>query len=171
MYTTMSVILSTAIGLTGILDVGLRRTKPIDHLICQSAQRPIFDPDDGSGRSFGQDKPRIDRFATAMKENSSADAYIIAYGGLVSYKNEARIRLNCTLKYLITTHRISRSRLKLIDGGYRVEKSVQLLLVNPGDPKPTAFPTVNREAVRITKPPKRPCGKIGGAFNPCSHPT
>ena len=157
MYTTISVILFTAIGLIGILDVGLRRTKPIDPLICQSGQRPIFDPDDGSGRSFEQDKPRIDRFAKAMKENSSAAAYIIAYGGLVSYKNEARIRLNCTSKYLMTTHRISRARLKLIDGGYRVERSVQLLLVNPGDPKPTAFPIVNREAVRTTKAPKRPC--------------
>jgi hypothetical protein len=149
-------MLSASIGLTGIVDVGLRRTKPIDHLI-QSEQRPIFDPDDGSGRSFEQDKPRIDRFAKAMKENSSADAYIIAYGGLVSYKNEARIRLNCTLKYLMTTHGISRARLKLIDGGYRVERSVQLLLVNPGDPKPTAFSIVNREAVRITKAPKRLC--------------
>ena len=157
MYTTISLMLSASIGLTGIVDVGLRRTKPIDHLI-QSEQRPIFDPDDGSGRSFEQDKPRIDRFAKAMKESSSADAYIIAYAGLVSHKNEARIRLNCIRKYLITSHGISRSRLKLIDGGYSVEKEVQLFLVNPGDLKPTASPFVNREAVRIRKAPKHPCG-------------
>jgi hypothetical protein len=118
-----------------------------------------MDPDDGSGRSFEQDKPRLDRFAEGMKVNSSADAYIIAFAGLVSYKNEARIRLNCIKKYLITTHGISPSRLKLIDGGYRIEKSVKLFLVNPGEPKPPSFPTVNREAVRITKAPKYPCGK------------
>ena len=120
--------------------------------------KPIKDPDNGTGRSFEQDKPRLDRFAKEMKENSSADAYIIAYGGLVSYKNEASIRLRCIRKYLTTTHGISRSRLKLIDGGYRGEKAVQLFLVEPGEPVPTAFPLVNREAVRITKAPKKKCG-------------
>jgi hypothetical protein len=118
-----------------------------------------MDPDDGSGRTFEQDKPRLDRFAEEMKVNSSADAYIIAFAALVSYKNETRIRLNCIRKYLITTHGISPSRLKLIDGGYQVEKSVKLLLVKPGEPKPPMFPTVNREAVRITKAPKYPCAK------------
>ncbi|HKY44639.1 MAG TPA: hypothetical protein VJM50_16230 [Pyrinomonadaceae bacterium] len=118
-----------------------------------------MDPDDGSGRSFEQDKPRLDRFAKEMQENNSAEAYIIAFAGLVSYKNEAKIRLNCIREYLKTAHGISRSRLKLIDGGYRVEKSVKLLLVNPGDPKPTPFPTVDREEVRITKAPKYPCGQ------------
>lgn len=118
-----------------------------------------MDPDDGSGRTFEQDKPRLDRFAKEMKVESSADAYIIAFAGQVSYKNEARIRLNCVRKYLVTTHGISPSRLKLIDGGYQVEKSVKLFLVNSGEPAPTTFPTVNREAVRITKAPKFPCGK------------
>jgi hypothetical protein len=118
-----------------------------------------MDPDDGSGRSFEQDKPRLDRFAKEMKVNISADAYIIAFAGLVSYKNEARIRLNCIREYFITTHEISPSRLKLIDGGYRVEKSVKLFLVNPGEPKPPTFPTMDKQAVRITKAPKYPCGK------------
>ncbi len=159
MYTSMSVILSLAIGLTGIVDVRLPPTKPLVALRSLSQDRPIIDPDHGSGRSFEQDKPRLDRFAKEMKVNSSAHAYIIAFAGLLSYKNETRIRLNCIRKYLITKHGISRSRLKLIDGGYSVEKEVQLFLVNPGDPKPTASPFVNREAVRMTKAPKYPCGK------------
>lgn len=125
----------------------------------QQAQRPIVDKDDGGGLSFDEDKPRIDRFAEEMKKNNSADAYIIAYGGLVSYKNEARIRLRCIRDYLITAHSISRSRLKLVDGGYRTEISVELFLIKPDDTKPTAFPVVNREAVRMTKAPKHPCGK------------
>ncbi|HEU4508432.1 MAG TPA: hypothetical protein VFR78_09365 [Pyrinomonadaceae bacterium] len=175
MYATISVLLSAMIGLTGTIDVAVQQTKPLDHLAWQYSKRshidsvdaiargfaqdkPIMDPDDGSGTSFEQDKPRLDRFAKAIKLNSSADAYIIAYGGLVSYKNEARIRLRCIRKYLTTTHRISASRLKLIDGGYRVEKAVQLFLVEPGESVPTAFPIVNREAVRITRAPKKKCG-------------
>lgn len=158
MYTAISMVLPLVMGCMGIVDGRLRQAEILVDLTSQSPQKPITDPDDGSGRSFEQDKPRLDRFAKEMKENSSADAYIIAFAGLVSYKNEARIRLNCIREYLKTAHGISRSRMKLIDGGYRVEKSVKLLLVNPGDPKPTPFPTANREEVRLTKAPRYPCG-------------
>ena len=159
MHSTISLVLSLMFGFIGIVGARLRQTRPSVPLNCPSQDKPIIDPDDGSGRTFDQDKPRLDRFAEEMKKNSSADAYIIAFAGLVSYKNEVKIRLNCIRKYLITTHGISRSRLKLIDGGYRVEKSVKLFLVNPGEPKPPSFPTLNREAVRLTKAPKNPCGK------------
>jgi hypothetical protein len=159
MYTTISVILFLVIGMMGIFDVRLPSIKPLIALSCRIQDKPIMDPDDGSGRTFEQDKPRLDRFAEEMRVNSSADAYIIAFAGLLSYKNETSIRLNCIRKYLIRTHGISSSRLKLIDGGYQVEKSVKLFLVKPGEPKPPTFPTLNREAVRITKAPKYPCGK------------
>jgi hypothetical protein len=112
-----------------------------------------------SSNTFEEDKPRIDRFAEEMKNNNSAEGYIIAYGGLVSYKNEARIRLRCIRDYLVIAHGITRSRLKLIDGGYRPEVSVRLFLVKSNDPKPMAFPIVNREAVRMRKAPEYPCGK------------
>ena len=158
MYSSISVVLYLLIGLIGIVDIRLEQTGPLVALSYQTQDKPIMDPDDGSGRSFAQDKPRLDSFAREMKANSSAEAYIIAFAGMVSYKNEARIRLNCIRKYLITTHGISRSRLKLIDGGYRVEKSVKLFLVNPGDPKPPQFPTMKREGVIIRQAPKRPCG-------------
>jgi hypothetical protein len=159
MYTTISVVLFLVIGLMGIFDLRLRVTKPLLALSCRIQDKPIMDPDDGSGRTFEQDKPRLDRFAEEMTVKSSDDAYIIAFAGMVSYKNEARIRLNCIRKYLIRTHGISPSRLKLIDGGYRVETSVKLFLVNPDEPKPPTFPTLNKEAVRLTKAPKYPCGK------------
>lgn len=159
MCTSISLVLFVVIASIGIVNVRLQQTKPLFDLSGPSQDRPIMDPDDGSGRSFEQDKPRIDRFANEMKVNSSADAYIIAFAGLMSYKNEVKIRLNCIRKYLISTHGISDSRLKLIDGGYRSEKSVKLFLVNPGDPKPTPFPTMKREAVRLTRAPKYPCGK------------
>jgi len=159
MSISISLVLVLSMGWIGTIDFRLRQTKPLVAFSCRSQDKPIMDPDDGNGRSFEQDKPRLDRFAKEMKVNTSADAYIIAFAGLVSYKNEARIRLNCVREYLITTHGISRSRLKLIDGGYQVEKNVKLFLVNPGDPKPTSFPSLNREAVRMTKAPKYPCGK------------
>ena len=160
MITSVILIITGLAGLIQVNSPGIKQIKVSD----QTAQKPIIDRDDGGGLSFEEDKPRIDRFADELKRDKSADAYIIAFGGLVSYKNEARIRLRCIRDYLITAHKISRSRLKLIDGGYRPEISVQLFLVKPEEPKPTAFPIVNREAVRIRKAPKYPCGK------PVSHP-
>jgi hypothetical protein len=81
MNTSISVILSLVMGLIGMVEVRLRQNKPLGALSCRSQDRPIMDPDDGSGRSFEQDKPRLDRFAEEMKVNSSADAYIIAFAG------------------------------------------------------------------------------------------
>ena len=156
MITSIILILT---GLAGLVQINSSAVKPSEWSAGQTTQKPIVDRDDGGGLSFEEDKPRIDRFADELKSDNTAEAHIIAYGGLVSYKNEARIRLRCIRDYLITTHNISRSRLKLIDGGYRPEVSVQLFLVKPKDPKPTAFPIVNREAVRLRKAPKNPCGK------------
>ena len=153
-----SVILIIA-GLAGLVQINSPGFKPLDHLADQTTDRPIVHEDEGSGLSFEEDKPRIDLFAEGMKKNKSAKAYIIAYGGLVSYKNEAATRLRCIRNYLITAHHISPSRLKLIDGGYRVEVSVRLYLLNPDDPTPTPYSFVNREAVQMRKAPKFPCGK------------
>ena len=155
MLTSVMLLITAVVGLVG---VDLPGNTSIAHFAGQEKQKPIFDKDDGSGLSFEEDKPRIDRFAEEIKKNNSAEAYIIAYGGLVSYKNEARIRLSCIRDYLKTAHGISRSRLKLIDGGHRPEVSVELFLVKPEDPKPTAYSIVNRGAVQLRKAPKYPCG-------------
>ena len=155
---TKSVILIIA-GLTGIVQINSPRNQPLAHMAQQTTDRQISHDDEGSGLSFEEDRPRIDLFAEEMKKNQSAQAYIIAYGGLVSYRNEAAIRLRCIRNYLINAHHISPSRLKLINGGYRVEVSVRLYLVNPDDPKPRPYSFVNREAVRLEKAPKYPCGK------------
>ena len=153
-----SVILIVA-GVAGLVQTNPTSLKPMNQLPDQRTDKRIFHEDDGSGLSFQEDKPRIDLFAEQLKRNKSAVAYVIAYGGLVSYKNEAAIRLRCIRNHLITAHGISRSRVKVIDGGYRPEVGVRLYLVKPGDPKPTPYPIVNREAVRMKKPPKYPCGK------------
>lgn len=121
--------------------------------------KPIRDDFDGDGVPFQLDKPRLNRFAEELKSNKSAEGYIIAYGGMVSYKNEARIRLTCIANHLKTAHGIPRSRLKLIDGGYRTEISVKLFVVEPEDPKPEPYSLVNIEAVQMRKAPKYPCGK------------
>jgi hypothetical protein len=153
-----SIILIVAV-LAGPIELYSQDPKPLDPSADKRMDRPIRDEFDGDGRTFEQDKPRIDRFAEEIKSNKSDTAYIIAYAGLVSYKNEARIRLRCIRNHLKTVHGIPSSRLRLIDGGYRVEKTVRLYLVKPSDPKPTPYSFVNREAVRMRRAPRYPCGK------------
>ena len=147
------------LGLLGLGNINSPALKRMVQLPGQTQDRPIFHEDDGSGLSFEEDRPRIDLFAENLKRNTSAKGYIIAYGGLVSYKNEAAIRLRCIRNHLIAAHKISPSRVKMIDGGYRVEVSVRLYLVNPGDSEPTPYSIVKRESVQMRKAPKYPCGK------------
>lgn len=71
MCTSISLVLFVVIASIGIVNVRLQQTKPLFDLSGPSQDRPIMDPDDGSGRSFEQDKPRIDRFANEMKEKLS----------------------------------------------------------------------------------------------------
>jgi len=157
MNTIISVIFAITM-LAGLIELSPVGSRSMDCIRREQVQRPVFDKDTGSGLTFEEDKPRIDQFAEEIKRNRSAEAYIIAYGGLLSYKNEAGIRLRCIRNRLIRIHKISASRLKFIDGGYRVEVSVQLFLVKPGEQKPTADPSVNREAVRMTRVSKSRCG-------------
>jgi hypothetical protein len=123
----------------------------------QDIQNPVFDPDSGSGLSFIEDRPRIDDFARKLKKMADAKGYIIAYGGVVGPAGEARARLDCIRTRLQNTHNISPSRLVLIDGGHRMEVSVELFLIRPGDPKPEPFETVRAETVRIVKRKKEKC--------------
>jgi len=155
----ITIVILIIAGLAGLVQNNSPGNKPLDHLKDQTQDRPIRHEDEGFGLSFEEDKPRIAAFAEEMKKNKSAKAYVIAYGGLVSYKNEAAIRLRCIRNYLIAAHRISPSRLKLIDGGYRDEVSVRLYLLNTDEPKPTPYSSIKREAVQLKTVPKYPCGK------------
>ena len=159
MYRPIGIFVVALVGVTGVAGLMMDRANPSDRLIQESSQRPVFDPDDHTTPTFEDDKPRIDRFAQLLKENKSAEGYIIAYGGVVSYKNEAKTRLNCTQRYLTAVHKIPRSRLKLIDGGYRVEVTVAMFVVQPRELKPEPYSPINPEAAQIKKTPKWPCGK------------
>src|SRR5215467_3834202 len=88
----------------GLVEINSSVPKPVHPLSVQQTDRPIRDFDDRGGLTFDEDKPRIDRFAEEMKRNQSNVAYIIAYAGLVSYKNEAAIRLRCIRNHLVTAH-------------------------------------------------------------------
>jgi hypothetical protein len=120
-------------------------------------QEPILDRDTGSGLTFEQDRARLDQFAADLKEIPNSKAFIIAYGGAVGAVGEAKSRLKCIRNYLTNHHRISSSRLVMIDGGYRAEIGVELFLVRAPDSKPQPAPTVKPSRVRIIKSKQNGC--------------
>jgi hypothetical protein len=124
-----------------------------------TTQDRIVDRDDGSGLSFEDDKPRVDQFARNLINVPETKGYVIAYSGLVGPPHEAKTRLTCIRKYLARSYKLGRDRLVLIDGGYRLEVSVELFVVRPGETIPTPQPMVSASAVRVVKPKKgaRPC--------------
>ena len=124
-----------------------------------TTQDRIFDRDDGGGLSFEEDKPRVDQFARNLINVPKAKGYVIAYGGLTGPPHEAKSRLTCIRKYLARSYRLGSNRLVLINGGHRIEVSVELFVVRPGETIPEPQPTVSSSAVRVVKPKKRagPC--------------
>ena len=123
----------------------------------EHVQDPILDRDTGSGLTFEQDRPRLNQFAADLKKVPNSTAYIIAYGGAVGPVREAKIRLKCIEQYLKNRHRISPSRLVMIDGGYRSEISVEFFLVTASDSKPEPAPTVKPSSVRIINARRHRC--------------
>ncbi len=128
-----------------------------------------FDPP-GRGKQstswFGDDDhgDYLETFATQLKKEPKTFACIIAYAqyhprpGLVDYGNyepvrdvkldrpgTARQRLNTERRRLIKIYGIAPSRIKLINGGYRKRRMVELWIVPGGEhlpiPTPNSFPT------------------------------
>jgi hypothetical protein len=120
-------------------------------------QDRIHDRDDGSGLTFEEDRPRIDQFAKNLIKAVDAKGYVIAYGGRIGPRGEAKTRLRCISRYLARSYNIKMDRLVLVDGGYRNEISVELFVVRPGDAIPTPQPTVAAKAVRRSKAKRHPC--------------
>jgi hypothetical protein len=130
----------------------------------------VFDPLDRGRRSASwpgdsDDSDYLETFATQLKKEPQAFACIIAYAqfnsrpGLVDYDGNyepvrdvkldrpgtARHRLNTERRRLIKVYGIAPSRIKLIDGGYRKRRMVELWIVPRGEhlpiPTPNSFPS------------------------------
>lgn len=129
-----------------------------------------FDPPDRGQESapwFGADESGdyLETFATQLKKEAKTLACIIVYAQfnprpeLVDYsgsyepvrdvrldrKGTARQRLNTERTRLIKTYGIATSRIKLVDGGYRKLRTVELWIVPRSEhlpiPTPNSFPS------------------------------
>ena len=115
----------------------------------------ISDPFASAGDvSFELDKFVLDNFFMALSKKS-AIAYIIAYGGKRARGGEAMKRANRAKQYLIAVRRVPADRIKLINGGYREKRDLELYVVSEGVCPPTPSPTVDPRDVEIVSRGRR----------------
>lgn len=99
---------------------------------------------------FELEKFLLDNFYLAVS-NKKAMAYIIAYGGKRARPNEAKKRANRARQYLIAVRNYPADQIRVIDGGYRENRDLELYVVSDGVCAPTPSPTVDPRDVVITK--------------------
>ncbi len=99
---------------------------------------------------FRDEKARLDNLAFYMlRDEPNFIAYIVAYGGRRSCRNEAQLRANRAKNYLVSRRGISAERVIIIDGGYREELTVELFVFPREADAPYAAATVHPSEAQI----------------------
>jgi hypothetical protein len=93
--------------------------------------------------AFDDDKARLDNLAIELQNNPGSQGYIIAYSGRRSRAGEADRMSARAVEYLVSQRGLSRSRLVVVNGGYRESNTFELWLVPQGAEAPRPTPTAN----------------------------
>lgn len=97
-----------------------------------------------------QERLFLDNFYVVLLEKK-AMAYIIAYGGKHAHREEAKKRAERAKQYLVRVRHFPADHIKIIDGGYREKRDLNLYVVSEGVCPPTPFPTVDPRDVEFIK--------------------
>jgi hypothetical protein len=101
--------------------------------------------------SFEDEMARLDNFAVSVSTYEGATGYIFAYAGKQTYKSEAAERLLRAKDYLVSVRNIDPARIFIIDGGYREQFSVVLMIAPPRATPPLSMPTLSPTEIELTK--------------------
>jgi hypothetical protein len=101
---------------------------------------------------FEDEKARLDIFAVELQNDPTASGYILCYGGRVGREGEARVRCDRAKKYISEVRGIAADHIVTVDGGFREDLTVRLVVVPKGATAPEPSPTVDPSEVTILKP-------------------
>jgi hypothetical protein len=104
--------------------------------------------------AFNDEKARLDNFAIQLQKDPGAQGYIIAYGGRVTFVDEAIERAERARNYLTSNYNVVNERIVMLDGGYREDLTIELFIIPTGRTPPTASPTLRPEDVQVVEKPK-----------------
>jgi hypothetical protein len=94
---------------------------------------------------------RLDFCAVLLQNEPAASAYIIVYDGQRSRHGEVQGWMHCIKNYMEKLRGMASNRVRVVNGGYREDKAVELWLVTPADNLPKATPTINPKDVKFRK--------------------
>jgi hypothetical protein len=100
---------------------------------------------------FEDEKARLDNFAIQLFNDKGATGYILVYAGKQTYESEAAERLLRAKNYLVRVRKMDPARIFIIDGGYRQEYSVTLIIAPPGADPPSTMPDLSPAEIQLTK--------------------
>jgi hypothetical protein len=101
---------------------------------------------------FEDEKARLDNFVIQLFNQETSTGYIFVYAGRRSYEGEAAERLLRAKDYLVKHRRMSPERIITIDGGYKEDLAVTLMIAPQGATAPVAMPTLSPGEIELTKP-------------------
>lgn len=105
---------------------------------------------------FVDEKARLDNYIIELRNDPTAQGYLICYGGRRGYADEAVRRCERAKGYLSGVRGIAPGRLVIVDGGFREELTVKIVVVPAGATPPAPSPTVDpREVVIINRGARR----------------
>jgi len=124
-----------------------------------SRENPAREFDECCNCTFDDQKARLDNLAVELQNDPSTTAYIIAYGGRGSRPGEASRLGARAVEYLTEQRGIDKSRIVVINGGYREQDCVELWIVPRGATPPQPRPTVQAGDIKPvrTAPVVRSC--------------
>jgi hypothetical protein len=105
--------------------------------------------------SFDDEKERLDNFVIQLQHDPTAQGYIVAYGGRITFPWEAQERADRAKSYITGKYNLLDDRIVTMDGGYREDLTVELWVLPPDATPPTPSPTLSPEDVRIIEKPAK----------------
>lgn len=105
---------------------------------------------------FEEEKARLDNVASQLENEPEVKAYIVAYGGRITFAGEAVERADRAKNYLTGKYNFLDDRIITIDGGYREDLTIEILLwPKEMEQPPIASPTLGPEDVQIIERPTK----------------
>jgi hypothetical protein len=94
---------------------------------------------------------RLDLLSILLQNEPPASAYIIVYDGQRSRRGEAEGWMHCIKNYLVKLRGNDANRIRIADGGYRADRTVEMWLLTAADNPPKATPTIKPKDVKFKK--------------------
>jgi hypothetical protein len=92
---------------------------------------------------------QLDFCAILLQNEPAASAYFIVYDGRRSRRGEVQGWMSCIKNYMIERRGMDADRIRIVNGGYRGNKTVEMWLVTPADSLPKATPTIKPKDVKF----------------------